>query len=72
MVRRKPSGTQPGDKSVVAPSTHKDECLHQIVPCDRSTMTMADVLAGRLKVLVVAVTKPAEFLILQIEQQAGE
>lgn len=35
-------------------------------------MTMADVLAGRLKVVVVAVKKPAEFLILQIEQQAGE
>jgi len=42
------------------------------VKCDRSTMTDADVLAGRVHMLVgFAPLKPAEFVIIRFELQAG-
>ena len=41
------------------------------VRCDRTTMTQADIDAGRLVMLVgVAPTRPAEFVIIRITQQA--
>ncbi len=42
------------------------------VKCDRSTMTAVDLAAGRLRVMVgVALIRPAEFMVFQIEQRAG-
>jgi phage tail sheath protein FI len=43
------------------------------VRCDRSTMTQADLDAGRLIALVgVAAVRPAEFVIFRIGQQTGD